>query len=189
MVTSASTGDGKTTTALAFATELATAGREVIVVDLDLRKPDLAHRLGLQPEHGLEHLVAGRLALADALVPATADGRLQLLAPAGQTDLSTLEAVARHLPDIVEGATALADYVVLDTPPVGEVSDALTFARSVDDLLIVCRLGQTKRPAFETMRDVLERVGARPTGAVVIGGGGSRSEPRYPVATGDFVPP
>ena len=175
MVTSASTGDGKTTTALAFAHELATSGREVIVVDLDLRKPDLARRLGVRPEHGLEHLVAGRLALADALVPVPSTPGLQLLSPAGQTDLSTLEAVARHLPDIVEGATALADYVVLDTPPVGEVSDALTFARSVDDLLIVCRIGQTKRPSFETMRDVLERVGTPPSGLVVIGGAGSQA--------------
>jgi Mrp family chromosome partitioning ATPase len=173
MVTSASTGDGKSTTSLAFAGELAAAGREVIVIDLDLRKPDLAGRLGVRPEHGLEHLVAERVPLADALVPVPGVPRLHLLAPAGETDLSTLEAVARHLPDIVEGATALADYVVLDTPPVGEVSDALTFARSVDDVLVVCRLGQTKRPSFETMRDVLERVGARPSGLVVIGGGGS----------------
>ena len=173
MVTSASTGDGKTTTALAFAHALAAAGREVIVVDLDLRKPDLARRLGVRPEKGLEHLVAGRLALADALLPVPSAPGLQLLSPVAQTDLSTLEAVARHLPDIVEGATALADYVVLDTPPVGEVSDALTFARSVDDLLIVCRIGQTRRPSFETMRDVLERVGTPPTGLVVIGGSGA----------------
>jgi Mrp family chromosome partitioning ATPase len=113
---------------------------------------------------------------------------LELLSPVGPGELSTLEAVAAQLPDIVEGATALADYVVFDTPPVGEISDALTFARAVDDVLIVCRLGQTSRPSFESMRDQLERVGARPSGLVVIGGRAARSSSYDPVATGGLVP-
>ena len=76
---------------------------------------------------------------------------------------------------------------MLDTPPVGEISDALTFARSVDDVLLVCRLGQTPQTTFEAMRDQLERVGARPSGLVVIGGRAA-AVPTYPVATGDLVP-
>ncbi|HEY3019319.1 MAG TPA: hypothetical protein VGJ32_03960 [Solirubrobacteraceae bacterium] len=188
MVTSASTGDGKTTSALGFALELASGGREVILVDLDLRKPDLAGRLGVQPKTGIEHLVAGRAPLADALVDVPGATGLELLAPAGQSDLSTLEAVASQLPDIIEGATALADYVVLDTPPVGEVSDALKFARSVDDVLVVCRIGRTPRPSFEAMRDVLERVGTRPSGLIVIGGAGAAAA-RYPLATGESLRP
>ncbi|HEY3188797.1 MAG TPA: CpsD/CapB family tyrosine-protein kinase, partial [Solirubrobacteraceae bacterium] len=188
MVTSASTGDGKTTSALGFALELAAGGREVILVDLDLRKPDLADRLRVRPERGIEHLVAGRVPLADALVGVPGTTGLELLAPAGQTDLSTLEAVAGQLPDIIDGATALADYVVLDTPPVGEVSDALKFARSVDDVLVVCRVGRTPKPSFEAMRDVLERVGTRPSGLIVIGGAGAASA-RYPLATGESLRP
>ena len=188
MVTSASTGDGKTTSALGFALELTAGGRQVILIDLDLRKPDLAGRLGVRPTRGIEHLVAGRAPLADALVAVPGAGALELLAPAGQSDLSTLEAVAGQLPDIIDGATALADYVVLDTPPVGEVSDALKFARSVDDVLVVCRLGRTPRPSFEAMRDVLERVGTRPSGLIVIGGAGAAAA-RYPLATGESLRP
>jgi Mrp family chromosome partitioning ATPase/capsular polysaccharide biosynthesis protein len=187
MITSASSGDGKTTTALGFALELASAGRAVILVDLDLRKPDIARRLGLTPTRGIEDVVAGRGALADILLPVPGSQELQLLTPAGETDISTLDAVSHHLPEIVEGATALADYVVLDTPPVGEISDALTFARSVDDVLLVCRLGQTPQTSFEAMRDQLERAGARPSGIVVIGGR-QAAIPTYPVATGDLVP-
>jgi len=187
MITSASTGDGKTTTSLAFALALASAGREVILVDLDLRKPDLAQRLGVEAG-GLEDVVAGRRALADALVRIPGSERLELLAPAGGGDLSTLEAVARQLPEIVEGATALADYVVLDTPPVGEVSDALTFAPSADDLLVVSRLGRTPRASFEAMRDVLERVDARPSGLIVIGGA-TLPSPSYELATGEALSP
>jgi Mrp family chromosome partitioning ATPase/capsular polysaccharide biosynthesis protein len=194
MVTSAASGDGKTTTALAFALELAASGRQVILVDLDLRKPDLARRLGLQPERGIEHLAAGRGALADTLVEVPNAPGLELLSPAGETDMGTLEEVARQLPDIVDGATALADYVVLDTPPVGEVSDALKFAASADDLLVVCRVGKTPKPSFESMRDLLNRVGLTPTGLVLVGGAATTgptpapgAEPQ-PVATGDFAP-
>jgi Mrp family chromosome partitioning ATPase/capsular polysaccharide biosynthesis protein len=191
MLTSASTGDGKTTTAIAFALELAASGRQVILVDLDLRKPDLARRLGVQPQHGIQDLVAGRGALADMLVdvPTGSVGSLQLLAPAGETTLPGLEAVVRELPGIVDGATALADYVVLDTPPAGEVSDALAFARAVEDVLIVTRLGQTRRPAFESMREQLDHVGLQPAGLLVIGGAAAAAgASRYPVATGDFSP-
>lgn len=192
MLTSASSGDGKTTTAIGFALELVASGREVILVDLDLRKPDLARRLGVSPVHGIEDLAEGRGALADMLVDVptpSPEGGLRLLCPAGDTDLPTLEAVARELPGIIEGATALADYVVLDTPPAGEVSDALTFARAVDDVLIVCRLGATRRPSFESMRDQLRHLGAEPAGLVVIGSAAFTTPSyRYPVATGDFAP-
>jgi Mrp family chromosome partitioning ATPase len=186
MVTSASSGDGKTTTALGFALELAAADHAVILVDLDLRKPDLAGRLGMTPERGIEDVLAGSMPLADALVPVDAHPGVQLLAPVGDTNLMTLDEVARHLPEIVEGATALADYVVLDTPPLGEVSDALTFSRAVDDLLVVCRLGRTRRGPFESMRELLGRVGVQPTGLVLIGAGGT-GRTSYPVATGGLA--
>jgi tyrosine-protein kinase len=192
MLTSASAGDGKTNTAIGFALELAASGRQVILIDLDLRKPELARRLGVTPVQGIEDVAAGRGALADMLVDVptgTPEGGLQLLAPARETDMATLEAVARELPGIVDGASALADYVVLDTPPVGEVSDALTFARAVDDVLIVCRLGATRRPSYEAMRDQLTLAGTEPAGLILIGGTGSAAPSyRYPVTTGDFSP-
>jgi Mrp family chromosome partitioning ATPase/capsular polysaccharide biosynthesis protein len=195
MVTSGASGDGKTTTALAFALELASAGRQVIVIDLDLRKPDLARRLGVQAQRGIEDVVAGRCALADALIEIPEAPGLALLSPAGETDMTTLEEVARQLPDIVDGATALADYVVLDTAPAGEVSDALMFAGAADEVLIVCRLGRTPRPSFEAMRDLLQRVGIEPGGLLVIGGAPDSATPdlereaaQPPVATGDFSP-
>jgi Mrp family chromosome partitioning ATPase/capsular polysaccharide biosynthesis protein len=189
MVSSASSGDGKTTTAIGLALELAAAQRAVILVDLDLRKPDLANRLGVRVDRGIEDLLAGSAPLADVLTPVPGHHGVELLAPVGQTHLGTLDDVARQLPDIVEGATALADYVVIDSPPLGEVSDALTFAPTVDDLLLVCRLGRTRRSSFVAMRDLLRRVGHEPSGLIVIGGAGT-SVPvsTYPVATGGVAP-
>jgi Mrp family chromosome partitioning ATPase len=189
MVSSASSGDGKTTTAIGLALELADSGRAVILVDLDLRKPELAERLGVRVDRGVEELLAGTAPLADVLTPVPGHQGVELLAPVGQTHLGTLDDVARQLPDIVEGATALADYVVIDSPPLGEVSDALTFAPTVDDLLLVCRLGRTRRSSFEAMRDLLRRVGHEPSGLIVIGGSGAPAPAApYRVATGGVVP-
>ncbi len=181
MITSASSGDGKTTTAFAFALQLAADGREVILVDLDLRKSDVARRFGVQAQQGLEALVEGSVPLADAVTAVPNAPGLSLLGAVRETDISMLEAVADQLPDIIEGATALADYVVLDTPPLGEVSDALTFTGAVDDILVVCRLGQTRRGSLQTTRDVLERIDVHPAGAIVIGG--AAAAPAYRAET------
>ena len=183
MVTSGSSGDGKTTTAVAFALELAATGREVILIDLDLRKSDLARRLDVQPQRGFEHVIAGSVPLADALAPVPGRDRVSLLTRVDEYNPVSLEAVADHLPDIVEGATSLADYVVLDSAPAGEISDALRFTRAVDDVLVVCRLGQTRRASFETLRDLLGRIGTTPSGAIVIGAGARGVRPgRYSFA-------
>ncbi len=69
----------------------------------------------------------------------------------------------------------MADFVVIDTGALGEVSDALPVAEQVDELVIVTRPGHTDRRSFALMRDLLERTGVLPTGLVVLG-------ERHPVA-------
>jgi Mrp family chromosome partitioning ATPase len=77
--------------------------------------------------------------------------------------------VARRLEAIVEEASQAAEFVVIDTPPVAEISDALTFAGAADDVLLVCRIGRTPHTQLETARDLLERTGVRPAGLVLVG--------------------
>ncbi len=80
-----------------------------------------------------------------------------------------LEAVSRRLPDLLREARELADYVIVDTPPLGQVSDALRAATVVDDIILVTRPGNTDRIELQHTRELLDRMGHTPTGLLVIG--------------------
>jgi capsular polysaccharide biosynthesis protein/Mrp family chromosome partitioning ATPase len=166
MVTSASSRDGKTAAADGLAAGLAAAGRRVILVDFDLR--------GMAPDGaaGVAELAAPGARLEDLLAELPGrPGVRALPAGGGVREASLVEAVNRRLPEITAAAEGLADYVVFDTAPLGEVPDALALAAQVDELIVVVRPGHTDRAGSEHMRDLLRWAGRLPTGLVVMGAG------------------
>jgi Mrp family chromosome partitioning ATPase/capsular polysaccharide biosynthesis protein len=174
MVTSASSADGKTSTALNLAFALVGAGHRVILMDCDLRRPDIARQLGLEPSDGLVALLTSRVALSELLQPARPN--LQVLAAArGSRDNPLLHGLDRRIGEILKEAGELADYVVIDSPPLGEVGDPLTIAGHVDALLLVVRPQHTNREALWTTVELLDRAHTTPAGWVVIGEEGTRS--------------
>jgi tyrosine-protein kinase len=170
MITSASTGDGKTSSAIQLAAEVAGAGYRTILMDLDLRKANLGPRLGLNGGDGsvFLSLIAAQSKLSEVLVSATELPGVQLLL-APDFPLALLPSISRWLPGILAEAKALADYVIIDTAPLGEVSDALRVATQVDDVLLVAQLGHTRRDGFRTMLELLEHASCVPAGVIVIG--------------------
>lgn len=179
MVTSASHGDGKTTSAVNLAAALAGAGKSVALLDFDLRKPNVASQLGLKGTDGVADLLDSKRELADLLTPVPQLPSMQVFSPArGSEDVSDIDALAGNLPGLVEEARLIADWVIVDTAPLGEVSDALRVTRSMDNIVIVVRPARTNRVNFEMMRDLLERVAQTPLGMVVIGhSGGVQTSP------------
>jgi Mrp family chromosome partitioning ATPase len=180
VLTSASSGDGKTSSALNLALALVAAGNRVILMDFDLRKPDLGRVLGLQASRGLVSLLGSDRTLSDVLLSAPGLPPLSV-APAGtgEGDVLLLGALARRLPAIMSEARELADYIIVDTPPLGEVSDALRVLPEADDILVVARPGNTNRPSLELMRDLLARAGQSPFGMVMVGTRGRGAAPYY----------
>ena len=169
LVTSASSGDGKTTSAVNFAVELVGAGQKVVLLDLDLRKPDIGRTLEVTPRLPLAQILDSDTRLENALVDVPGISGLQILPLTPGDGFPALERLIARLPELVTEALAVADYVIIDTAPVGEVSDALKMIGAVDDVLLVARLGNTRRASLETMRDLLERTRNTPTGLVVVG--------------------
>jgi Mrp family chromosome partitioning ATPase len=155
--------------ALNLATVLATAGRNVLLVETDVHRPSLAGALGVRVQWGLASVLMGKVDLDDALIPVEGS----------QGNLSALlvEELALHLPDgllggadaLVERAKAIADYVVFDAPPVTEVSDALPLSTHVDDVLIVARLGHSRADRLVNLGEALMRQSVRPAGLVIVG--------------------
>ncbi|HYH90183.1 MAG TPA: AAA family ATPase [Solirubrobacteraceae bacterium] len=170
MLTSPSSNDGKTTSVLNLAINLVESGNRVIVIDFDLRKPEIAERLDIETTNDLVAMLSPDTLLDDLLVEDLHSPGLEIVPAAGTGgDASLLDALIRKLPVVLEQALEIADYVIIDTPPLGEVSDALKIAHLVDDILIVARPGNTNRVNLEHVRDLLEAPGLKPAGMVVIG--------------------
>ncbi len=171
MLTSASAGDGKTTSAINLAVAIADSGDDVVLLDFDLRKPEVGAVLGLTNGVSQETAAQPGFAVGDALSPVPGVDRLSVLAmTSGDSGGTFVEPVRRRLPELIDEARGLATWVVVDTAPLGIVSDALGLLPDVDDIVVVARPGFTHRRSFETMRDLLERAseGRRPAGMVLI---------------------
>lgn len=170
LVTSASHREGKTLSTIDLARELTAVGRRVVLIDLDLRRPQLAVELGVVPGRDLLDVTRRDDPLADALHEVRGSPLLRLASPTSLLDARKLEEFEARLPALMKEARAVADYVLLDGPPLGEVSDALHAVPLVDHVIVVARIGTTSRSALETLRDLLRRAGRAATGYVLIGG-------------------
>jgi len=181
MVTSASSGDGKTTTAINLAAAAAESGAAVILLDFDLRKPEVGASLGLPNGTSSSRFAGPQFDLDDALVPALGLGGLSVLNTTLDDDRSwILEVAKRRLPELIEAARGKASWVIIDTAPLGLVSDALGILDEVDHVIITARPGATDRKNLETLRELLTRTRDRPpTGMLVITKPSARSPGYY----------
>lgn len=169
LLTSGSGSDGKTTSAINIATALADAGHRVILMDLDLRKPDLGRLLGLEGKGGVVALLDEGIELSDVLIPSAMTPTLSVLPAGVGAGENLLGPVTTRLHALLEQARIMADYIVIDSPPLGEVSDAYQLLPLVDEVIVVARPGNTRRGSFEFMRELLNRARRTPFGMVIVG--------------------
>ena len=168
LVTSASPSEGKSTTAANLAVVLAQAGRRVLLVDADLRKPTGHKKFGVAREPGLvQHVFeSGRLDVS--ALPEVADD-LWLL-PAGKLVPNTSELLgSKRMRDVIEDLRDQFDVVVFDTPPVLAATDSTLLSTQCDATIVVCRAGQTNDHDMAAALEALQGVGASVIGTVLNG--------------------
>lgn len=166
VVTSPALGEGKTTTSANIALTIAQAGKRVIAVSCDLRKPRLHRFFGLRNSIGVTSILSGQLSLTEASQrPGNPNLRLVSSGPAHPKPAELLTSDAMET--MLEELRASADFVVIDTPPILAVADALVLAQRADGVLVVADASSTTRGALSLIRDQLEQVGATIVGTVL----------------------
>jgi len=170
LVTSPMTSEGKTTTAVNLAVTMARAGRRVVLVDLDLRRPRLDRFFDLDREPGITSVLVGDAPLSEALAAiAVADGvpPVQLLTSGPiPPNPSELMGTAR-LSELLASMQSFADLVIIDSPPLIPVTDALVLCGRVDGVLLVVGAGQTRRRHLGRSAELLQQTEAPVLGAVL----------------------
>ncbi len=167
VVTSAGVNEGKSTTLANLAVVTAQAGRKVILVDADLRRPRLHQIFGLSNERGLTTIMMDDSALAAPPLQETGVEGLWLL-PSGPLPPNPAELMAsRRMEEAIAALVERADQVFFDTPPVVAVTDAAVLATKVDGVLLVISAGKTRREYARTAVQRLQQINARLVGAVL----------------------
>ena len=171
MVTGSTASEGKSTVALNLAATMAFAGRRVILIEADLRRPSVARALDLvakPSKRGTAGVLMGEVALADAIVPVESISENLWVLPVEQSAPFLADGLLAASGPLVEQAVELADCVIFDAPPVTEVSDALPLTEHVDSVLIVARLGHSRTDQLVKLGEILIRLNVRPSGMVIV---------------------
>lgn len=167
VLTSASPSEGKTTAATNLAGILAQGAKRVLLIDADLRRPNVHHRFGLNGKIGLTTVLTGTTPLESAVQQVPEIPSLYIL-PSGPippfpTEMLSSDAMVQ----ILKECTNHYDYVVIDTSPILSVTDGVIISRYGDAVLLVVRHGKASRHIVRRAQNLLQRSGTKITGIVL----------------------
>ncbi len=171
LITSAVKGEGKSFISAALAIAFAQTGKRVVLVDADMRKPDLHRMLGVDGSVGLANVLRDTASLDNALCD-TPIGTLKLL-PAGTLPKGSDAATPAELfssegmQHLLQRLREQFDLVLIDTPPMLVVSDASILAPMTDGVLLVVELGYVTKTAVQQVKEQLELAQAKLLGIVI----------------------
>jgi succinoglycan biosynthesis transport protein ExoP len=166
LTTSGTSDEGKSTLALSLARLAANAGQRTVLIDADMRRPSIAGLMKLRPAKGLEDLLSGEATLTEVMVKDEATGLEIIPSRVGVSQPQDLLSGPR-MSELLRGLRQAHDLVILDSPPVTFVSDAVIMSSLVDFTLYLIRWESTPRETAQAGLLQLRRSGASALGVVL----------------------
>jgi succinoglycan biosynthesis transport protein ExoP len=169
-LTSCGPGEGKSTTSLNLAVVLATQSKRVLLIDADLRKPTIAQRLKMpaSDQPGLSRFLSDSTVAPEECIQKVPEVAGLDVIPVQEIPPFPSELLGQgRLEHLLSWARDHYDYVLIDTPPVLLVTDALIIATHCDTLLVVVRIGVAQKRALRRIRQDLAKYPGKQTGIVV----------------------
>jgi capsular exopolysaccharide synthesis family protein len=186
LVTSATPGEGKSTVSANLAASLAQAGKKVVLISCDFRRPTTDQFFGVNNLIGLSDVLLGTHSLKAALQQPTNDQLLVLTAGKMPPNPSELLASSK-MEEVISSLEEWADWVIIDTPPILAVADPVSVARWVDGVLMVSKAMESTKEAALKAVELLSKVGARVIGVAVWGLDETKNRPGYGYGYGYYT--
>ena len=166
LVTSPSPLEGKTTTAINIATVMAQSSRRVLILEADMRRPRLHKAFGEEPVAGISDVLLDGTDVMDVLRETGVEG-LQYI-PCGRIPENPSELLhTKRFKETLQRLSEVFDRIIIDSPPVIAVADALVLAQYVEGVVVVTREGKTRKPLLKRTRELLEGINAPIVGTVL----------------------
>jgi capsular exopolysaccharide synthesis family protein len=160
-------GEGKTSTATNLAMSFAQRQGPVLIIDADMRRPSVAKTLGVANERGLSSFLTGAHSLDEVLIQYERTPNLWIL-PAGPRPPDPAELLSSHMMDAtLKDLQKRFTQIVIDSPPLLLVTDAVILSATVDGVILVVASGTTARGALTRAHRILENAGSRVLGMVL----------------------
>ncbi len=167
MLTSSIAAEGKTTTSCNLAIAMAQEHKKVLLIDGDLRKPNLFRTFKINMMPGLTDIIYGKYALDEAVQRVIDVPGLDVLAAGRLTSMTTELLGSVSFKKILDEAREKYDIIIIDAPPVLNVSDTIIISRLVDKVLFVVAMEKTNRALVREAKKNLDKVSVKTVGMIL----------------------
>jgi non-specific protein-tyrosine kinase len=165
-ITSPVSREGKTTTVANLAVSLAQAGKRVVIVDGDLRAPGIHAMFGAHNDGGVTSVLLGERSLAGALLPVPDQPSIGMLVSGAVPPNPSELLASKDFSELIKELKTHVDYLIIDTPPVLPVADALIVSAVADATLLVVAAGVSREEEVRRAMELLRQVEAPLRGTV-----------------------
>ena len=166
LITSTIAGEGKTTTVANLVTMLDMARYKTIVINLDLRKPTLHKFFSVDNSIGVSSYINGKHNLKE-IIRATEFANLDIITSGPITENPAELILSKKLPELIESLKEIYDYIIIDSAPIGIVTDTKTIMKHTDLNLIIVRENYAKKEFIATLEDMIEKYEFKNVGLIM----------------------
>ncbi|MDB5119310.1 MAG: tyrosine protein kinase [Sphingobacteriales bacterium] len=156
LVTSSMKGEGKTFFSLNLGATLSLIDKKVVLLEFDLRKPDLLNGMNMKPGKGITHFINGEVTIDEIIRPSTFQENLFVVGCGTMPEDPAELLMSEKVSELFNGLKERFDYVIIDTSPVGQVADAFSLAPFADSSIYLVRYNYTDKIQLNILKDIFD---------------------------------